>query len=140
MMGEQRAMQEALFYGFSLERHVPDGHLLRKIDRFVVPRRRPAFPSCSVRGRCQRSPGGALTHCKVQPSHGARNSGHSFRAWRKGQIDPEAQKFPGRQCPTAVDERGVGPHFIHELVKRVDPESSFRATPETFRLRISLRR
>jgi hypothetical protein len=28
-------MQEALFYGFSLERHVPDGHLLRKIDRFV---------------------------------------------------------------------------------------------------------
>ena len=28
-------MLEALFYGFSLERHVPDGHLLRKIDRFV---------------------------------------------------------------------------------------------------------
>ena len=34
MMGERRVMQEALFYGFSLERHVPDGHLLRKIDRF----------------------------------------------------------------------------------------------------------
>jgi transposase len=28
-------MQEALFYGFSLERHVPDAHMLRKIDRFV---------------------------------------------------------------------------------------------------------
>ena len=28
-------MQEALFYGFSLERHVPDNHLLRKVDRFV---------------------------------------------------------------------------------------------------------
>ena len=28
-------MQEALFYGFSLERHVPDNHLLRKIDWFV---------------------------------------------------------------------------------------------------------
>jgi hypothetical protein len=28
-------MQEALFYGFSLERRVPDNHLLRKIDRFV---------------------------------------------------------------------------------------------------------
>jgi hypothetical protein len=28
-------MQEALFYGFSLERHVPDNHMLRKIDRFV---------------------------------------------------------------------------------------------------------
>src|SRR5271167_4240701 len=35
MMGERRMMQEALFYGFSLERHVPESHLLRKIDRFV---------------------------------------------------------------------------------------------------------
>jgi hypothetical protein len=35
MMGERRVMQEALFYGFSLERHVSDNHLLRKIDRFV---------------------------------------------------------------------------------------------------------
>jgi hypothetical protein len=30
-----RVMQEALFYGFSLERRVPDNRLLRKIDRFV---------------------------------------------------------------------------------------------------------
>jgi Transposase domain (DUF772) len=35
MMGERRVMQEALFYGFGLERHVPDNHLLCKIDRFV---------------------------------------------------------------------------------------------------------
>ena len=35
MMGERTVMQEALFYGFSLERHVPEDHLLRKIDRFV---------------------------------------------------------------------------------------------------------
>ena len=35
MMGERRVRQKALFYGFSLERHVPDNHLLRKIDRFV---------------------------------------------------------------------------------------------------------
>src|SRR5271163_1882148 len=35
MMGERRVMQEALFYGFSLERRVPDNHMLRKIDRFV---------------------------------------------------------------------------------------------------------
>ena len=34
-MGERQVMQEALFYGFSIERHVPDNHLLRKIDRFV---------------------------------------------------------------------------------------------------------
>ena len=31
MMGERRVMQEALFYGFSLERHVPDNHMLRRI-------------------------------------------------------------------------------------------------------------
>ena len=35
MIGERRVMQEALFYGFSFERHIPDNHMLRKIDRFV---------------------------------------------------------------------------------------------------------
>ena len=35
MMGERTVMQEALFYGFSLERHVPYDHLLRRVDRFV---------------------------------------------------------------------------------------------------------
>ncbi len=35
MMGQRTVMQEALFYSFSLERHVPDDHLLRRIDRFV---------------------------------------------------------------------------------------------------------
>ncbi len=35
MMGERVVMQEALFYGFSLEDHVPRDHLLRSIDRFV---------------------------------------------------------------------------------------------------------
>ncbi len=35
MMGERTMMQEALFYGFSLERHVPSSHMLRKIDRFT---------------------------------------------------------------------------------------------------------
>src|SRR5690242_1714530 len=35
MMGERRVQQEALFYEFSLERHVPAEHLLRSIDRFV---------------------------------------------------------------------------------------------------------
>src|SRR5919202_760130 len=34
MMGERR-IQEALFYEFSLEQHVPADHLLRSIDRFV---------------------------------------------------------------------------------------------------------
>lgn len=35
MMGERKAVQQALFYGFSLGRHVPADHLLRAIDRFV---------------------------------------------------------------------------------------------------------
>jgi len=35
MMGERTVAQEALFYEFSLERHVPVDHLLRSIDRFV---------------------------------------------------------------------------------------------------------
>jgi transposase len=35
MMGDRQVVQGALFYEFSLERHVPAGHMLRTIDRFV---------------------------------------------------------------------------------------------------------
>jgi hypothetical protein len=35
MMRHRQDDQAALFYGFSLERHVPDDHLSRSIDRFV---------------------------------------------------------------------------------------------------------
>lgn len=35
MMGERANVQDALFYEFRLERHVPSNHLLRSIDRFV---------------------------------------------------------------------------------------------------------
>ena len=35
MMGDRKVDQVALFYEFSLERHVPSDHLLRSIDRFV---------------------------------------------------------------------------------------------------------
>jgi transposase len=35
MIGDRRVLQEALFYEFSLERHVPADHMLRAIDRFV---------------------------------------------------------------------------------------------------------
>jgi hypothetical protein len=35
MMGHRQAEQAALFYEFSLERHVPTSHRLRSIDRFV---------------------------------------------------------------------------------------------------------
>jgi transposase len=35
MMCERQTDQPELFYGFSLERHVPADHLLRSMDRFV---------------------------------------------------------------------------------------------------------
>nr|ART36161.1 B288 [uncultured bacterium] len=35
MMGERTVAQEALFYSFNIERHVPADHILRSIDRFV---------------------------------------------------------------------------------------------------------
>src|SRR5437667_3803447 len=35
MMGQRQVDQAALFYEFSLERHVSATHLLRSIDRFV---------------------------------------------------------------------------------------------------------
>ncbi len=36
MMGERQSDQPEMFYGFSLERHVPADHLLRSIDRFAA--------------------------------------------------------------------------------------------------------
>ena len=35
MMEDGKVQQDALFYEFSLERHVPETHLLRAIDCFV---------------------------------------------------------------------------------------------------------
>ena len=35
MMGQLPAAQNALFYEFSLEQHIPDDHLLRRIDQFL---------------------------------------------------------------------------------------------------------
>jgi transposase len=53
MMGERRVRQDALFYEFSLEDHVPEGHLLRSIDRFVELDgvRRELAPFYSEKGR-----------------------------------------------------------------------------------------
>jgi transposase len=36
MMGDRKVDQAALFYEFSLDRHVPMDHMLRSIDRFVA--------------------------------------------------------------------------------------------------------
>ena len=53
MMGGRAMRQDALFYGFSLEDHVPADHLLRSIDRFVelASLRRHLEPYYSATGR-----------------------------------------------------------------------------------------
>src|ERR1700748_2572286 len=53
MMGHRQVEQAALFYEFSLERHVPTDHLLRSIDRFVElgELRRDLVPFYSTLGR-----------------------------------------------------------------------------------------
>src|SRR4051812_10428475 len=53
MMGLRQVEQAALFYEFSLERHVPADHLLRSIDRFVEfgELRRELAPFYSMIGR-----------------------------------------------------------------------------------------
>ena len=53
MMGHRQVEQAALFYEFSLERHVPPDHLLRSIDRFVAldEVRRELAPFYSTMGR-----------------------------------------------------------------------------------------
>ena len=53
MMGRRQVEQSALFYEFSLERHVPSDHLLRSIDRFVAldELRRELAPFYSAIGR-----------------------------------------------------------------------------------------
>lgn len=50
MMGERTVAQEALFYGFSLERYVPADHLLRSIDRGTW-----VFPGLMVTNRSVRT-------------------------------------------------------------------------------------
>jgi transposase len=53
MMGHRQVEQAALFYEFSLERHIPADHLLRSIDRFVElgELRRELAPFYSTLGR-----------------------------------------------------------------------------------------
>jgi len=35
MMGQQKGVQDQLFYCFNLDRYVPSDHLLRGIDHFL---------------------------------------------------------------------------------------------------------
>lgn len=58
MMGHRQVEQAALFYEFSLERHISADHLLRSIDRFVElgDLRRELAPFYSSMGRLRSIP------------------------------------------------------------------------------------
>src|SRR5579871_750197 len=57
MMGERTIMQEPLFYGFNLERHVPDDHLLRSIGSSISAASERSFvPITAIRGGRRLSP------------------------------------------------------------------------------------
>ncbi len=46
MMGQLPAQQNALFYEFCLENHIPEGHLLRQIDQFLDSNEGPLCADC----------------------------------------------------------------------------------------------
>jgi transposase len=75
MMGERTVQQEALFYGFSLEGHVPVDHLLRSIDRFVdlAPIREDLRPFYSDKGRPSIDPELLIRMLIVGYTHGIRS-------------------------------------------------------------------
>jgi hypothetical protein len=50
MMGSRQVEQAALFYEFSLERHIATDHLLRSIDRFVISSRSGETSTADHRG------------------------------------------------------------------------------------------
>jgi transposase len=75
MMGERTVAQEALFYEFSLDRHVPADHLLRSIDRFVdlSELREELRPFYSERGRPSIDPELMIRMLIVGYTHGIRS-------------------------------------------------------------------
>ena len=58
MMGPRQVAQGVLFYAFSIEDHLPDDHLLRRVDCFVDLSgiRRFLEPFYSVTGRPRSTP------------------------------------------------------------------------------------
>ena len=75
MMGERQVDQGALFYEFSLDRHVPSDHLLRSIDRFVdlSDIRRHLAPFYSAIGRPSVDPELMIRMLLVGYCHGIRS-------------------------------------------------------------------
>ena len=100
MMGERTVAQEALFYSFSLERHVPVDHMLRSIDRFVDLSgiRDHLKPFYSEMGR----PSGALVHYDGSMGAGVRND------HRPG-LHPQRHQISARTTRSALVDGSPGP-------------------------------
>ena len=91
MMGPRQVDQAALFYEFSLERHVPAAHLLRSIDRFLdlSEVRNHLAPFYSSTGRPSIDPGAGCQRL--------------FRLSRRAdQLGIDRSIPPSRGCPLAL--------------------------------------
>ena len=116
MMGERTVMQEALFYEFSIERHVPADHLLRSIDRFVdlSDLRSHLKPFYSEIGRPSIDPELMIRMLRVQ--HRASRAGRSSAALDRPLRRPVGH--PRRTCAPST-ARSVGLRSIPELMIRM---------------------
>ena len=120
MMGHRQVEQAALFYEFSLERHIPADHLLRSIDRFVElgGLRRELAPFYSSMGRPSVDPELTIRMLIVGYCFGIRSERrlceevHLNLAYRwfcrlglDGQVPrPDDPKFPGLTIEVTEDE------------------------------------
>lgn len=114
MMGDRQVTQEALFYEFSVERHVPAGHLVRSIDRFV--------DLTDIRTRLRPFYSG-IGHPSIDPEllkrtrpYGGRDPdmphADGFFRYRASKLDCDACMLKPRCCPGAVARKV--PRSVHE--------------------------
>lgn len=108
-------MQEALFYSFRIEDHVPRDHLLRSIDRFVdlTGIREHLRPFYSSTGRPSIDPELVIrTLLSVTAWVSARSAGCARRS---------ILTLPIAGSVALVEERGIGPHIpVFEKSARSD--------------------
>jgi hypothetical protein len=127
-MGERMVMQEALFYSFGLEQHVPADHLLRSIGRFVDLSgvRQHLRPYYSETGRPSIDPELLMTtvaRCMAEGLIG----GECFVA-DAGMIKADANRqrsVPGSDGPSV----GAAGHAVREYLEVLDDAVFGAATP-----------
>jgi len=104
MMGHRQVEQAALFYGFSLERHVPADHLLRSIDRFVDlgELRRELAPFYSMIGRPSIDPELMIRMLLVGYCFGIRSERRLCEGSQSG-VPLVLPTWAGRRCARPFD-------------------------------------